>query len=254
MKQPDYQNYAGFYDFFELAGFDESEELNIFLDEIFRLNSVTTIVDFACGTGAQSIGLARRGYKVTAADKSCAMIDIAKIKAEKLKDACLSFMVADMINADAGKFDAAICIFNAIGHLTREQFALFLKNAYKHLFKGGLLIFDIFNFDAMLNGKIKEYERMNKEIQVDDKLINHVRLCRLEADDKRLIINSITRKQDGINDPVSIEDEWEMQLYDAQELKKLVLQAGFTEVEFFGPTGTEFNRFESDSIFAICQK
>lgn len=30
MKQPDYHNYARFYDYFELAGYDESEELNIF--------------------------------------------------------------------------------------------------------------------------------------------------------------------------------------------------------------------------------
>ncbi|MGM0601226.1 MAG: class I SAM-dependent methyltransferase [Candidatus Rifleibacteriota bacterium] len=254
MKQPDYQNYAGFYDYFELAGFDESEELNIFLNEIFQLNSINSIVDFACGTGAQSIGLAKRGYKITAVDNSQAMIDQAKKKADKLTNLSLNFVVADMVNARLGKFDAAICIFNAIGHLTRKQFSEFLKNAYNQILEDGLLIFDIFNFTAMSEGKIEEYEQMNKELQIDGCLINHVRICRLLPDDKKLIINSITRKQDGINEPESIEDEWEMQLYEADELKELILQTGFKEIEFFGATGTEFDRLNSDSIFAICQK
>lgn len=254
MKQPDYEKYARFYDYFELAGYDESEELNIFLDELFNLNSVKTVVDFACGTGAQSIGLARKGYEVTASDKSKAMIQIAREKAEKHGDLPLSFFVADMIDANFGSFDAAICIFNAIGHLNSQECESFFKNVYGQLKAGGLFIVDIFNFTALQAGSFDDYSYLSRELVIDGQIINHVRNCELDQKKQVIRIKSMTRVQDGSHKATTISDDWEMKVYQADKIQSILEKSGFDEIVLFGPTGTEFEPEKSDCILAVCQK
>lgn len=254
MKQPNYDNYARFYDFFELAGYDESEELNIFLDELFQLNGVSTVVDFACGTGAQSIGLARLGYEITAADLNPQMLELAREKARKHGNLPLSFSQANMVSADFGIFDAAICIFNAIGHLTPEECQTFFNNARNHLRQGGIFVVDIFNYEALAAGAFAEYSYLNRELLLDGKLINHVRNCELNESDRTISIQSKTRCQNGSHRIEEIDDFWVMQVYDKAQLENMLKLSGFSEIQFFGPTGTEFEAGNSDSILAVCQK
>jgi 2-polyprenyl-3-methyl-5-hydroxy-6-metoxy-1,4-benzoquinol methylase len=251
LKQPDYSAYARFYDYFELAGHEESGELNVFLDELFKLNKVSSVVDFACGTGAQSTGLARVGYKVTASDLNPAMLKIAARKAGKMK---IGFVAADMRTCSLGTFDAAICIFNAIGHLSRDDCRLFFANACKQLNPGGLFVVDILNFTAMAAGVFKEYKYMSREAIVDGMLVHHVRNCTLSKVKRQIRVKSVTRWQDGFNPPAEIHEDWQMQIYDADELRQMLYEAGFTEINLFGLTGTEFSAETTDSILAVCQK
>jgi len=266
LRQPDYSSYARFYDYFELAGQKESKELNVFLAELFKINDVKSIIDFACGTGAQSIGLARAGFVVTACDLNREMLEQAKIKAQKAEKSGksgkagktgklhLTFKAADMREADYGQFDAGICIFNAIGHLTREDCRKFFANAFSQLNPGGLLVVDILNFPAMAGGVFKEYKYMSRESIVDGMLVHHVRNCTLSRVRRQIRVRSVTRWQDGFSDPGEISEDWQMQIYDADELQSMLLDAGFSEIQLFGPTGNEFSHDTSDSILAISQK
>ncbi|PKL50749.1 MAG: hypothetical protein CVV42_01740 [Candidatus Riflebacteria bacterium HGW-Riflebacteria-2] len=251
LRQPDYASYARFYDYFELAGQDESEELNLFLDELFDINGIESIVDFACGTGAQATGLARLGYQVTAADLNAEMLKIAKKKAKGLK---VRFVKTDMRNARLGEHDAAICIFNAIGHLTRHECCAFFENARKHLNPNGIFVTDILNFRAMQGKAMAQYRRMRREAVIDDLLVQHSRTCSLLKEDRQLCIESITRWQDGIHAPQEIIDDWQMQLYDSDELQDMLTTAGFSEISFFAAAGCEFDDETSENIMAICQK
>lgn len=251
LKQPDYSSYAKFYDFFELAGREETKELNVFLDELFSINGVKSILDFACGTGAQSIGLARAGYKVTACDLNPKMLELAARKAKKLK---IKFNVGDMRDSNYGHFDAAICIFNAIGHLQTDDCRIFFANAHKQLNPGGLFVVDILNFTAMQAGAFKEYKYMSREAIIDSMLVHHARDGKLDSRHRQISIKSVTRWQDGFNPPGEICADWQMQIYDAEELQEMLTTAGFTEVTLFGPTGSEFDPLKSDSILAVCQK
>lgn len=251
LKQPDYGKYARFYDYFELGGREESEELNIFLDELLSINNVKTVVDLACGTGAQSIGLARKGYQVTAADLSPEMLAVAAQKAGKQK---ISFIQADMRSAELGKSDAALCIFNAIGHLSKSECQSFFARVHEQLSPGGLFIFDILNFTAMQTAVFNEYKSMTREAIIDGLLVQHARQCVLKKKNRQIEISSITRWQDGKHKPGELSDHWTMQIYDAEELEKMLNEAGFDEKVFFGPTGSEFDPTTADSIFAVCQK
>lgn len=251
LKQPDYTAYARFYDYFELAGHEDSAELNVFLHELFSINKVSSVADFACGTGAQSIGLAKAGYKVTASDLNPEMLKIAARKAGKTK---LQFVNADMRTANLGNFAAAICIFNAIGHLSQPDCRQFFANAYKHLNAGGLFVVDILNFTAMAAGIFKEYKYTSREAIIDGMLVHHVRNCSFSKVRRQIRIKSVTRWQDGFNPPAEMHEDWQMQIYDADELQEMLFSAGFAEIKLFGLTGTEFSAEKTDSILAICQK
>ncbi len=251
LQQPDYSLYAKFYDYFELAGHEESEELNIFLHELFSINGVKTVTDLACGTGAQSIGLARRGYRVIASDLNMAMLQVARKKAGRRH---VLFVQSDMRRPAVGQTDAVICIFNAIGHLSRNDCDRFLGEVYKQLDPGGIFVFDILNFSAMKTELFREYESMSREAIIDGLLVQHARQCRLDRRRRQIGIESITRWQDGRKKPGQLCDNWTMQIYDADELKLMLEKAGFREMVFFGPTGTEFDSETSDSILAVCQK
>lgn len=250
-KQPDYGNYARFYDYFELAGREESEELNIFLDELFKINGIKTVVDLACGTGAQSIGLARKGYKVTAADLSPEMLAIAKKKAGKRK---INFIEADMRTVEFANADAVICIFNAIGHLSNDECENFFCSVYEQLNPGGLFVFDILNFTAMQTAVFDEYRSMSREAIIEGLLVQHARQCTLNKKNRQIEISSNTRWQDGTHKPGQLSDRWTMQIFEVAELELMLDRAGFNERVFFGPTGSEFEPTKSDSILAVCQK
>lgn len=251
LKQPDYGRYARFYDFFELAGHEETQELNVFLTELFTINGVKSVLDFACGTGAQSIGLAKAGFTVTACDLSPQMLEVAAIKAGKLK---LDFRTGDMRTASYGLFDAAICIFNAIGHLRRDDCRAFFANACGQLNPGGLFVVDILNFTAMAGGVFKEYSYMSREAIIDSMLVHHVRDCKLSRPRRQISIKSVTRWQDGFNAPDELNENWQMQIYDGEEIREMLLGAGFEEVMLFGPTGSDFDPEKSDSVLAVAQK
>lgn len=252
VKQPDYDSYARFYDYFELAGNEESEELNIFLDELFRINEVKTIIDLACGTGAQSIGLARKGYKVTASDLSSGMLAVAAKKAGKKTP--VKFVQADMRHEISGSFDAALCIFNAIGHLTPDQCRSFFKMVRNHLNPNGIFVFDILNFTAMQAGAFRQFKKLRKEAVIDEMLVQHVRSCKLDKKKRQVLVDSLTRWQDGVNPPGELQDNWQMQIYDNNELLQMLSEAGFSETVFFGATGTEFEPLQSETILAISQR
>ena len=56
-----------------------------FLESLFAHRGVPgkSILDLGCGTGNHAVLLAQRGYKVTAVDRSAAMLQTARAKADQ---------------------------------------------------------------------------------------------------------------------------------------------------------------------------
>jgi ubiquinone/menaquinone biosynthesis C-methylase UbiE len=97
------------------------------------------VLELACGTGSLLEGLAKE-YQVVGLDNSKEMLRVAR---KRLPDT--EFILADMANFDLGqKFDAILCIYDSINHLTRfsDWQTMFTKVA-EHLEPGGLFIFDM---------------------------------------------------------------------------------------------------------------
>ena len=81
------------------------------------------VLDCACGIGTQTIGLARRGHRVTASDLSAAAVARAE-RETKSRGLDVTFQVADMRNlsslAETG-FDVVLAGDNAVPHLLSDD-------------------------------------------------------------------------------------------------------------------------------------
>ena len=113
------------------------EEVDKVFEIVNQYNPKTnTILDIACGTGAQAKYLAER-FAVTGLDLSTEMVEIAKRKVPSGR-----FVVADMCNFSLNTyFDAAVNLYGSIGFAEDyEAMKASLKCVYDHLNAGGVFI------------------------------------------------------------------------------------------------------------------
>ena len=99
------------------------ERTGEWLDSILKPVGVRTVLDCTCGTGLQSIALARRGYKVTGSDISQAMLSRARLNARQAGVA-VQWVRADIRLLDKTLdrcFDAVITCGNSLLHLPSEN-------------------------------------------------------------------------------------------------------------------------------------
>ncbi len=83
-----YDDMASQYDKLFIDWKKTTEEQAVFLDGIFRekgFDKTASLLDCACGTGTQAIGLACMGYIVTASDISESELSEARERANKSK-------------------------------------------------------------------------------------------------------------------------------------------------------------------------
>jgi 2-polyprenyl-3-methyl-5-hydroxy-6-metoxy-1,4-benzoquinol methylase len=96
------------------------------MDQIIRRkwgDGVIKVLDLSCGIGTQALGLAQRGYQVTASDISARAVDRARREAaERRLD--VSFSVANMLQArdhHPGQYDVVLAVENAVPHLLSDE-------------------------------------------------------------------------------------------------------------------------------------
>ncbi len=148
-----------------------------FLENAFRQYSaspVRSVLDLGCGTGGHVIQLGSRGYAVVGIDASEQMISVARSKAsERMAD--IAFHVMDMRDFQLeAQFDAAICMFAALGYLTETEDVLrSLNNIRRHLREDGLLVLDVWNGSAVL--RLLPENRLKVVQNADVRLLRFVR-------------------------------------------------------------------------------
>lgn len=234
--------------------FNEKNSLliNRVIEEIFQKYKVQTVLDLTCGTGSQVFWLAKKGYKIVGYDINSNMLKIARSKA-KQKGLNLSFYKGDMRTIKAGKFDAVITIFNAIGHLTKLDFEKTIKNIYKNLNDGGLYLFDICNLSYLM----KDNNITNLTIDWQ-KIIgeNKIREIQYSMIDKDGILASytISYEQENTNELKIISSMQTLQVYTAKQLRELLLKNRFQVLHQCGIDGSRFLETKTDRILTIAKK
>lgn len=138
------QSYAGFYDLL-YAEKDYAAECDLVEAAHRRFGSLpgNRLLDIGCGTGRHSIELAARGWDVCGVDRSAAMLELARRRAETA-GAAVTLIEGDAQTFDArGTFDVALMMFAVIGYLHEpDALPAALANVRRHLAGGALFMFD----------------------------------------------------------------------------------------------------------------
>jgi ubiquinone/menaquinone biosynthesis C-methylase UbiE len=163
-----YTDAARFYDLIHDAlGRDPDAEADVFITEIRRrCASARTLLDVACGTGANLPRFAE-SFTVEGLDTSDEMLALAQERCPEVP-----FVRADMRSFNLGRrFDAVVSLFSGIGYLTEEpdlRQAIFTMAA--HLNPGGVL---------MLEGWIEPDQWLGSSVSAGSCQTNEIAVARV---------------------------------------------------------------------------
>jgi len=123
------------------------------IDKILHLRKGGPILDVACGSGRHTIGLAKRGYRVTGFDLSRALLAEAR-KAARVAHVKPTFVEGDMRRLRfTNAFDAAISMFTSFGYFDRpEEDREVLHGIARALRPRGKFLMEMFNRDSLVAG------------------------------------------------------------------------------------------------------
>lgn len=246
----EYKKYPEYFDALTVS--DDTDAKNRVLEKILKKHKVKTVLDLTCGTGSQVFWLAKRGYKVIGSDFSPALLAIARDKAKQQKIK-IKFIKGDMRTSKAGKFDAVITIFNAVGHLSKNDFAKAMRNIHRNLKEGGLYVFDIFNLSAMTDSVVDKLA-MDVRKTVNDTKIHATQYSKVNRKNGYLTSYDRYSIQQGTAKSKIIKNKFTLQIYTAEELKKMLAENGFTTVAQYGLDGSKFLEHKTLNILTVAEK
>jgi SAM-dependent methyltransferase len=114
-----------------------------------------TILDVSCGIGTQAIGLAKRGFTVTASDLTAGAIARAKVEAQR-RGVEIDFSLCDMRKAHdhhQRQLDVVISCDNSITHLlSDDDLLLALRQMYDCTRPGGGCLLTVRDYDREERG------------------------------------------------------------------------------------------------------
>ncbi len=212
-----------------------------------RKKGTESILELACGTGNIAIRLSERGYSCTGLDISESMLTLAGEKASA-KGLSIPFILQDMGNLEYNKkADAVICLCDGINYITdkKETQDLFEK-VLKIIGPDGVFIFEIsseFKLSTILGNNVfaenkpevsyiweNFYDRREKLIEM---------FLTFFGKDGHLY-----RKHEEVH---------MQRAYGADELEKMLREAGFGKIEIYETLTFKEPVDKSERITFVCE-
>ncbi|MFN7662308.1 MAG: class I SAM-dependent methyltransferase [Alphaproteobacteria bacterium] len=246
-----YNTRAEYYDEFNE---DRSRGTNTILEQILKDQNIQTVLDLTCGTGSQVFWLHKAEFDVVGVDINARMLKIAREKA-KAKEVKIKFKRGDCRNIKMGHFDAAVTMFNSIGHLTKEDFQKTCQNISQNLKEGGIYVFDIFNSDYLKEGQNISKLTIDWLAFVKGQLVREVQFSTIS--ETGVLASYSTYVYPGIapEGPKIIKGYGNTLLcYNSDEIRTLLEQNGFNVLEQMDELGKKFNPKTSERILTVAKK
>jgi SAM-dependent methyltransferase len=250
-EQSNFDNTARYYDLFELKSRDMYERILALLDDLFKRQGVTSVLDMTCGTGAQAIGLCKRGYNVTACDISAEMVRIAEEKARGLP---IRFHQGDIRSSRFGIFDAVIAMFNSVGYLGKADFVQAIGNVRENLKPGGVFVFDNTNLGAIRAGHLNDARLIDTAGEHEG--VKFVRFTQAQVDVEQglMTIEWEAIVQHGFTTPEALSGTWYRQIYTVGQLGDLMEAGGFRILEYHDRYSGSFSETDSFTVVIVSQR
>lgn len=183
----------------------------------------------ACGTGSLTVPLARMGCRMTGIDLSADMLEEAMKKA-RANGLEIPFVRMDMCQMRLPRrADCVIATCDGVNYLTSpERAAQFFAAAFAALRPGGALIFDVSTPEKLKN------TLGNNTLFSDDGKISYIWRNRWQEKTAcvQMALSLFVRRPDGAYD--RLEEAQTQRAYGRAELRKLLKEAGFCQIAFFG--------------------
>ena len=205
--------------------------------------AVDSVLDLACGTGSMSLLLAKKGYRVLAADISEEMLTVAQQKSAQVPDNPPFFICQPMqrLRLPYG-VDAVCCFLDSLNYVTDpKDCRSAIERVYKSLNPGGVFFFDI-NTPYKLRG-------LNGQVFLDENPDSYC-VWRVEFEEETGLCYygiDLFRKQKALWER-SFEQHCEY-AYEPEELLCWLREAGFSHVELYGDLRMESPTAEEQRIY-----
>lgn len=223
-----------------------------FLDEILRTAPSRRILDLGSGTGEHARFLASKGFDVVGVDLSPAMIEKSRSSTSGGSVQFVSGDMRDVASVVDGQFGGAICLGNALPHLTEpDDLSRLTASLRRVLQPGGVFVTQILNYDR--------FERKNERALpisfLPDGII-FLRFMDLQADGRVVFMPTILRQQSDADPPIELvaSQRVEIRGWRRHQLEDVLFAAGFTKVDVWGSyTKQPFDPSESRDVIAVAR-
>ncbi len=207
------------------------------------------ILELACGTGNISIPMGRKGYEITAIDRSVDMLSQAQQKANDL-DLNIQFYQQDMLNLQLQeRYNTILCLCDGVNYiLDLEDLRIFFLKVYSLLREGGVFIFDIstyYKLKEILGGNTYGEDLGN---------ITYLWENYFSPEEEKVEMD-LTFFQENKHGLYEKHKEFHIQkAYRHQELCSLLKKIGFSTVDMYHELSFNPPKEDSHRIFFVCRK
>lgn len=203
-----------------------------------------SVLDLCCGPGRHAISLAKRGFTVTAVDRTSFFLEKGKqrAKSEKLD---IEFVLQDMLSFKRPEsFDLALNLWTSFGFFDRKEDDLIvLDNIYQSLKSGGVCLIDLFGKETLA----EDFQPTTSDELADGTILVQ----------RHKIFDNWTRIRNEwilIKNGIAKSYTFHHTLYSGQELMDRLERVGFTDIKLFGDyEGNEYGH-DARRLVAVARK
>jgi ubiquinone/menaquinone biosynthesis C-methylase UbiE len=214
--------YKLFAEYYDLYAGNYSDDLELYKSVC---NNNDRIIEIGCGTGRVLKYLLQSGFSITGVDISYEMMNIAKLKLkEYLELKKLILLNHNFYNGNLEKkYDRALVTFYTFNYIINDP-CVFLKNIYKTLNAKAVLMMDLFYPQSLIDKSIENKWRQHV-FEINSRKVN--------LKDKRWVENNIEHRiQIYQENNMEIQINTERKYYSPSEIKNLLKEAGFKNIQF----------------------
>lgn len=220
-----------------------------YLEALFAVRPVHTVLDLACGTGTMACLLAERGYELIGVDFSPEMLAVAAEKALDVAGERPIFLCQAMEDLDLyGTVDACVCLLDSVNHVTEpERLARALARVLLFLEPGGLFVFDVHTPEHLraLDGGLFLDETDEGYCVWRTEYDPAERICTYAMDVFRHVQDDLWSRDGEIHEEYA---------YTVAQLTELLQTTGFVDVRCYGDRTQAPPEAGADRVFFTARK